>query len=191
MTKSVNSDGHVTRLKAAIKSRDESAIFEAAVAAGDAGSAGATSTLLQILKSDLGMRAKNGAAIAVRELRVSEAVPHLIRLIEDSATRGKRGTLVYALQTLDWYSKHTYAVARLLTDDNYEVRVMAFQALRDAASKMTRDQKDGMLSALLLRLAALSRSRKVPSDLQETIEAVLPLLVKKTAIRAAQPALVA
>ena len=147
--------------------------------------------LVQILKSDLGWRAKNGAAIAARELHASEAVPHLVHLIEDPAMRAKRGTFVYALQTLDWYSRHSYVIARLLTDDNYEVRAMAFQALRDAAGKMTSDQKAGMVAALLLRLAAVSQSKKLPAGIEQTIRSAIPLLVKKTALHAARPALVA
>ena len=35
-----------------------------------------------------------------------------------------------ALQTLDWYSKYSYAVARLLTDPNFEVRTMALYSDR-------------------------------------------------------------
>jgi HEAT repeat protein len=179
------------RLKEAIKSDDEDRIFRAALSVGDSGKPAGVSALVRLLRSDARIRVKNGAAIALRELRANEAVPHLIRLIESGDFQRYRGTFIYALQTLDWYSKYSYVVARLLTDTNFEVRAMAFDALNEAAETMSEGQKGTMLAALLLRVAAKFHfPALLPEDVAETVEAAVPLLVTKQSMRAAEPVLV-
>src|SRR5205823_6669882 len=118
----------------------------------------AVPVLLKLLRNDPRIRVKNGAALGLRDLSANQAVPVLIQLIENKTYRRTRGTFVYSLQTLDWYSQYFYAVARLLIDENYEVREMAFMALQEAAQKMTRDQKEIMRTALMLSVLG-SRSR--------------------------------
>ncbi len=187
MVKSELLDDPVDRLKAAIRSSDQDRIFHAALAAGDSGRADAVPALLRLLGSDSRIRVKNGAAIALRELGANEAVPQLIRLIESGEFRKQRGTFVYALQTLDRYSKYSYAVARLIADPNFEVRTMALQALDEAADSMSDEQKSTMLAALILRLTAILHSPAQLSDgVAETVEAALPKLVTKKSLRAAE-----
>ena len=177
----------LARLKAAIKSSDEERIFTAALQVGDLGCADAVPALLRLLETDSRIRVKNGAAMALRDLGANEAVPPLIRLIESKEFQNQRGTFIYALQTLDWYSKYSHSVARLLTDANYEVRTMALQALSEAASSMSDDQKSTMLAALILRLTAiLHPSGRLADGVAETVEAAVPMLVTKKSLRAAE-----
>ena len=187
MTKPADLGAPMIRLKTAIKSRDEDRIFHSAIKVGDAHQTDAIPTLMRLLETDPRLRVKNGAAIALRELGADEAVPHLIKLIESKEFQKQRGTFVYALQTLDWYSKYSHAVARLLTDSNFEVRTMALQALDEAASMMSEGQKSTMLAALLLRMAVIAHPpARLGEGVAEAVEAAVPLLVTKKTLRAAE-----
>lgn len=182
----------VDQLKRAVAGNDEVAIFKAALAVGNCRRDDAVPLLLRLLRNDRRVQVKNGAAIALRDLRENAAVVPLIRLIEDVEYRDRRGTFVYALETLDWYSRHSNTIARLLTDPNYEVRSMAFAALRHAAPRMSRETKDAMAMALLLGTAAqLHGSGQLKAEIVETIEAAASLLAAKRLRRTLKPVLIA
>ena len=186
---SANAKKVIEELKGAIESRDEDAIFRASLRAGDTGRKDVIPILVNLLRDQSGIRAKNGAALALRDLGANQAVPDLVRLIRDERYRHLRGTLVYALEKLDWYSKHAYLIAALLADPNYEVRMMAFRALEAASKKLRPEHREQMLIALLLQIAA--RRYELTDDVAETLIAAAPLLVPKRTMGAVNPALVA
>src|SRR2546430_2760055 len=114
-----NHTNKIETLKDAVSRNDAEAIFRAALAAGDAGASAAVPLFLRLLRTHDSIRVKNGAAIALSQLRIDAAVPHLILIIEDPKYRDQRGTLVYALHNLNWYRKYSHTIVRLLTDENY------------------------------------------------------------------------
>jgi len=179
------SQDQLRALDEAVKDGDEDRIFNACIAVGDAGVRRGIPTLLKLLRKDPRIRVKNGAALGLRELAANEAVSTLVKLIEDPAYRKTRGTFVYALQTMSWYSRFASSVAKLLVDQNYEVREMAAIALDDAERKMTREQKNQMLNDMLFWVMAKYQSlSRAPDEVRETLDAMIPFLMKKRALPA-------
>jgi HEAT repeat protein len=173
----------MTDLKRAIASGDEDQTHDAAVLVGDAGDEEAVPSLLSLLTEDPRVHVKNGAAIALRQLHANAAVPQLIKLIESPDFRHNRGTFVYALATLDWYSKYSSAVAKLIPDPNYEVRCMAVRALELAIDKMTRAQKGDMVVALSLSILGRLMSKSLTPDGTEAASFASQLLATKKMIQ--------
>jgi HEAT repeat protein len=121
----------LSKLVTAVEAGDEDEIFKAALAVGDANEAAGVPILRKLLRNDARIRVKNGAAIGLRELRANEAVPDLVRLIQDPRYRKTRGTFVYALQTLELDSKDLALLRKLSRNRNFEVRSMARGALKN------------------------------------------------------------
>ena len=128
---------------------------------------------------------KEEADKAAAELAASEAVPALMKLIGDPTYTKTRGTFVYALQTMNWYSRFGPFMAKLLVDQNYEVREMAVESLRQALHKLSREQKSQMLNDVLLWVGKKYHSlSQAPDEVSETLDAVVPLLTIKRTIPA-------
>ncbi len=163
-------------LTAAVDGDDERSVYEAALAVADEGVKEAIPLLLKLLSEDRRIRVRDGAALALRELRANQAVPELIRLIRHPANKQTRGTLVYALQTLDWYREHAVYVATLLTVENYEVRQMALQALEAVVDDLSDQQKSNVLVGLSI---ALLTGRRLGHGARETWIEALKLLTGK------------
>lgn len=86
--------------------------------------------LLSLLSSTDDTIIRNSAALALGDMRANEAVTALIKLINDPKNINKRGTLIYALQSLDC-SKVIKDVVKIICDGNFECREMALQIIEE------------------------------------------------------------
>ena len=73
---------------------------------------------------------RNGAALRLRDLQDNRAVEPLFQAIHVAANINNRGTLVYALQTLDC-SEHFTDLFQLALHGNYEDQCMALIILEE------------------------------------------------------------
>jgi HEAT repeat protein len=76
--------------------------------------------LIKYLEKTDNNKLRNKIAIALSDIGCSEAVEPIINMIKSPKTIGNRGTLLYALELLD-YSSHIEFLINLLYDDNFEV----------------------------------------------------------------------
>ena len=73
---------------------------------------------------------RNAAAIALADMGSSAAKEALVKLIRDPATKGARGTLLYAIEELD-ASIDLELVVYLLINDNPEVQTEVIRSIED------------------------------------------------------------
>lgn len=76
--------------------------------------------LIENLEKTENNKLRNKIAIALSDIGCSEAVEPIIKMINSPKIIGNRGTLLYALESLD-YSSHTEFLVDLLYNDNFEV----------------------------------------------------------------------
>lgn len=90
----------------------------------------AVHVLLSLLDSTADHDVRNRAAVALNDFKEQKAVELLIKKINDPKLTNNRGTLVRALQGLD-YSEHYELLFDLMLHGNYEVCRNAFDLLKD------------------------------------------------------------
>lgn len=91
-------------------------------------------SLIRLLRSTDG-RSRNRAATALREIGDDRAIEPLVTAINVPENCNNRGTLVYALQTLDCGSYFLFLFG-LVIEGNYEVRSMALMILESKNSRL-------------------------------------------------------
>lgn len=84
--------------------------------------------LLSVLAHTTDAQVRNRAALALADLRVQAAVPIIIDLLSAERTVNHRGSLLYALQSLD-YLDYLDEISSHLGSNVYEVVEMALQLL--------------------------------------------------------------
>ena len=131
--------------------------------------------LLALLESSDGS-VRNGAALELRELADSRAVLPLLRAIHVPANRDNRGTLLYALQTMDCRG-HFVELFDLALHGNYEVRCMALDVLRDQPTQPSPDQWTSAREQLVACAQAMDGTEEIGclvADLQAILDAAQP-----------------
>lgn len=139
--------GEFDRLVRQLGETDESTVIAAAHALGDLGDQRAVPELLRLLANTEYGAVRNAAAVGLRELKDPAAAPALLRAIGDPRNVTNRGTLIYALETLDARSA-VVDLARAMLDGNYEVMVMALQVIMAFEGPLAREQRDEALDVL-------------------------------------------
>ncbi len=85
-------------------------------------------SLLELLESTDSGTERNTIALVLSDLRCNDAVPILIELIKKKKTRNNRGTLLYALQPLE-YREHLDVIVVNLVHGNFECSRMAYNLI--------------------------------------------------------------
>jgi HEAT repeat protein len=78
---------------------------------------------------------RNQAALALGALRIQEAVPVIVHLLSADATVNNRGSLLFALLSLN-YRAYLSAIAPHLGSEGYEVMEMALQLLEQLPRRL-------------------------------------------------------
>ncbi|RZK28587.1 MAG: hypothetical protein EOO63_10935 [Hymenobacter sp.] len=91
--------------------------------------------LLTILVQTTDGHIRNQAALALGDLRIQEAVPVIIHLLATEATATNRGSLLFALLSLN-YCAHLNAIASQLGSNVYEVLEMTIQLLEQLPRRL-------------------------------------------------------
>jgi hypothetical protein len=103
--------------------------------------------LLDLLAQTEDSQIRNQAALALGDLRIQAAVPVIINLLCIEATRHNRGSLLYALQSLN-YQGFLVEIACQLASDEYEVLEMALQLLEQLPPQLKARQTCAAISLL-------------------------------------------
>lgn len=91
--------------------------------------------LLTLLAQTRDGHVRNQAALALGDLQIQEAVPLIVRLLSADETTTNRGSLLFALLSLD-YREYVSAIAPHLGSDVYEVMEMALQLLEQLPRRL-------------------------------------------------------
>ena len=92
--------------------------------------------LLSVVAHTPDAEVRNRAALALGKLRVQAAVPIIIGLLSTEKTTSDRGSLLYALQSLN-YLDYLDDIAAQLDSGVYEVMEMALQLLEQLPRRLT------------------------------------------------------
>jgi hypothetical protein len=95
---------------------------------GDLGDPQAVPILIELLNGTQDGLVRNAAALGLRELRDNRAVPYLLEQLKAPDTIGNRGTLMYALETLD-ATEALVDIVKIMCADNYEVIAMGIRVI--------------------------------------------------------------
>lgn len=123
--------------------------------------------LLNLLEANRQMSVLTYLALAVKSLKLNEAVPLLIRLIRDPEFNKKRGVFVGALSELDC-SDYIDVISELVLDDGYEVRELALRAIESNQQPVKKEIKE---KSLLILKSGLHKSNDPEKD--EYIDAAI------------------
>jgi hypothetical protein len=85
-------------------------------------------------------------ALALSDVRYEGTVGKIIELLKSDSTKGYRGTLLYALEPLD-YVDHIEFIFKLLKDDSFETRWEAYELIKIACNKIPYEVKMKMIKA--------------------------------------------
>jgi HEAT repeat protein len=92
--------------------------------------------LIKYLKKTDNIILRNEIAIALADIGNDKAVEPLIYMLKHSKTKGSRGTLLYALEDLD-YIQHVELLVELLYEDNFEVNRHALMLIESISTKIS------------------------------------------------------
>lgn len=110
------------------QAEDRESIVKTAHQLGDLGDQQAVPILIDLLMSTEDGIVRNAAAVGLRKLRDNRAVPYLLEQLKADYTLGNRGTLMYALETLD-IKEVIVDVVRIMCNNNYEVVHMGLRVM--------------------------------------------------------------
>lgn len=116
---------------------------------------------LQALQQTSSARIRNAAALALADMKAHDAKDSLVALLADSATKGARGTLLYALEQLGEAIPLSILIM-IITDDSYEAREEALFFL----AKGRFDCSSKELETVRAKLEALTTSTTDEERLQ-------------------------
>lgn len=155
---------------------DSERVVRSAHALGDLGVKAATPHLLRILSNASSWDLRNAAAIGLKELGASEAVPVIRQYLKDPSNWANCGTLVYALHNMDSRAAITELV-ELIMHGPYEAREMALQALEAMSVPPERDIVQRIISTLQKNLKDVSGA--ADDEVSEYAEYAMKLLKER------------
>lgn len=97
------------------------------------------SSLIDLLKSTENKDLRNKIAIALSDIGDDRAVEPLIEVITDPKTSGSRGTLLYALENLN-YIVHIENIIPFIGDSSLEVSAQSFMLLEQTKNRLSDSQ---------------------------------------------------
>jgi hypothetical protein len=121
-------DGFEALAQTLKQTQDRDELFKVAHQLGDLGDHRAVPILIDLLESTKDGTVRNAAAAGLRKLRDSRAVPYILEQLKADYTTGNRGTLMYALETLD-ITENIVEVVKVMCNDNYEVVHMGLRVI--------------------------------------------------------------
>ena len=87
---------------------------------------------------------RNKLALALSDVRYEGVEEKIIVLLKSDSTKGCRGTLLYALQPLN-YTDHIEFIFKLLKDDGFEARWEAYNLIKMACNNIPIEVKKKMI----------------------------------------------
>lgn len=115
--------------------------------------------LLEYLVTTENKLIRNAIAIALADIGDEKAVIPLINMIQDPKTEGCRGTLLYALEQLD-YSSFALEITEVMIHGNFEASRQAFQLIENIISELSYPTKQKCKELIV---NAISKSKDVDS----------------------------
>lgn len=103
--------------------------------------------LLSVVANTPDTKVRNRAALALGKLQVHAAVPIIIGLLSADKTASNRGSLLYALQSLN-YLDYLDDIAAQLGSEVYEVREMALQLVEQLPRRLKVRQTQNAIKRL-------------------------------------------
>lgn len=86
--------------------------------------------LLKIFNHTENFAIRNQIALIFAEVHYHEAVPFILKKINDEALLNKNGTLVYSLESLH-VKKHFIDLIKIVCEQEYEARLMAYEIIEN------------------------------------------------------------
>jgi hypothetical protein len=117
--------------------------------------------LLDVLVRTTDALVRNQAALALADLRVQAAVPVLVDLLSAEATGRNRGSLLYALQELD-YRDHLAVLADQFGSDVFEVLELTLQLFEHLPRRLRPRQTGPTLQRLAYWVEAVTHPDRTP-----------------------------
>jgi hypothetical protein len=90
---------------------------------------------------------RNHIALIFADLNYTQAVPHIIKKINDKNTFNNNGTLVYSLQEFD-LRKYFKAIVNIICEHEYEARLMAYGILEKLTPLVSNKIKSNAIEVL-------------------------------------------
>lgn len=137
----------VNELLGALCSDDKDAVRRAAHALGDRGVKEAFAPLLALMIATPSATVRNACAIGLRELADARAVPALVALIRDPRNEHNRGTLVYALETMNPLDELPL-LCELVATGGFEVRHTAMGVIDSLEGDLRQDTREAALAVI-------------------------------------------
>lgn len=109
--------------------------------------------LLKQLEQTESNKLRNVIAIALSDIADNVAVKPLIEMLQHPKTIKSRGTLLYALENLD-YRPYIEVITGLLDSPAIEVRFQSFTLLESIADSLTESEKKACSSIIIQKLEA-------------------------------------
>ncbi|UYO04686.1 HEAT repeat domain-containing protein [Paenibacillus sp. PSB04] len=122
--------------------------------------------LLELLTTTENHLIRNQTAIALSDMGCQEAVEPIIELLQDPKTLGYRGSLLYALEPLN-YSKHIDILLEFVISGNFEVSRNSFLLLEQVKDQITPELKQKYRNKINTIIEGLEEEIEF---LEETIE---------------------
>jgi len=120
--------------------------------------------LLKHLKATENKQLRNEIALTLSDIGNNRAVDPLIEMIIDPKTKGGRGTLLYALEELD-YADHIAIITDFVGDASLEVSMHAFLLLEHVIDELSDEQKAECKEILESKLKVIE-----DEDVREALE---------------------
>ncbi|WP_168119011.1 HEAT repeat domain-containing protein [Paenibacillus sp. HB172176] len=127
-----------------------------------------TTTLIEYLNKTDNTLLRNAISIALADIGSSEALVPLINQLKDPKTKGKRGTILYALESFDC-SEYAEVIVESLTSRYFEESRHAYQILELIKDRMPSEVKLRCISKVNEKLEELE-------DEMEMLEEALDFL---------------
>jgi hypothetical protein len=110
--------------------------------------------ICEIARKTRSAATRDAAALALADLRAKGARDLLLELLKRPSTKGHRGTLLYALETLD-AEVPLASLVDIIADDTYEAREQALDLIENGQSTGSVSELQGARA----KLTAVARSR--------------------------------
>ena len=163
------------KLREVIKIKSEVAIIKQVQEIGSAKVVEAVPYLITLLNETESCKLRNLIALALADIGEQRALEPMISLIKSTKTERCRGTLVYALRSLDCASILVDLV-NLVIHGGFEVSCEAFYAIESIKSPYS--SKDGKLSCQKIE-TAINNESSFDSDKIERLKLLKHLLESK------------
>lgn len=125
--------------------------------------------LIKILSETDDTVLRNAIALALSDIGDVSAVKPLIILIEDPKTNGKRGTLLYALQSFDC-SQYIDLFIKLLLEDSFEASRESFILIEKNMNKLSEIEKQKYKEKIETAISNIEAKLNLLTDLFNTFK---------------------